>query len=833
MTQYGINVNLARVGWDVFSDSDTRSQDITTTTYNEMVTFITNIWYDRGVSNLAGALQRTQTAFENARYNAQKINIIIMGTNPYVDGTTTQEVCQYALDIKKLGVRVVFVGIGNTWQQERIDCLVGDISTDVIAIENYDSLHPYLSNMYDVLCPTDKKIKITEVKPVSTTNARYIEFYNMGMQIESSDTLELSGLVDGEISGVTIPQGKYFVVYDSDNGIVTCSDCGSEQCTVNTDTNLCDEAIYIGLDTFDDDMDMEDWDFEISDGNSNIFDSVQYNQNNYWPKVQDDYSYSLDYIGYNNQYGANYARSCNNEGTPGAPTRTCTGIELQCQVSEDCQYSGDTTALCSGSDNTCICTANSGFYPKQGSCYPIPEPSNCVANIIKNGTQPLYTRFTFTGANIESINEQYSIRYYQLCYPNTNGENCMTTVTDYSRIKRQSDLIYIPNQGQTLAGYAFTRITQNGGTWDSIGWQTNCTIITPSPTLSPSPSPTNAPTTSPTNAPTNSPTWQSPKIFLSGDFCDRDRCGCNKHGYDCCILTDLGANCTHQQREYTVGDVDRIFHSVKVVPEGFPYATLIHWRVNFNGTVRQIIPTHNIMIDNITDDNPLKITVQPRNGSVWINGSTSINVPLVLNESEIICPNNNTDCKRDLFGLTAIFKFELYNCSTMNIENFETDCDIIYPSILSMIISRSDTGGGSGTGGEEGIDTWIWIVLIVLGVFLILLSWLLYKYWYKGRKQSEDYAVIKDDIEFQKKHNDEDIETQLENADTNFNPLATGMPGVDKTHDPLSIERQKRADSQQNDMVEPDAVKTVFKEEMGPIAGKQTSVGMKEPLLRG
>lgn len=81
----------------------------------------------------------------------------------------------------------------------------------------------------------------------------------MGLPIQSTDTLNFNGLVTGSITGYTIPQGKYVVIYNADDGTLTCSTCSSSQCTVNSTTDLCQEAIYIPCTsssscTFDDDM---------------------------------------------------------------------------------------------------------------------------------------------------------------------------------------------------------------------------------------------------------------------------------------------------------------------------------------------------------------------------------------------------------------------------------------------------------------------------------------------------------------------------------------------------------------------------------------------------
>ena len=642
----------------------------------------------------------------------------------------------------------------------------------------------------------------------------------MGLSITSDDTLNLNGLITGSITGNNIDQGKYFVLYDQDEGTLNCTNCGqSAQCTLNSTTNLCNQAVYIpcGSNTncqFND-QDMTNWNIDISDS-SNILDSVIYSTNEWWPIAQSDYSYALEYLGYNNKYGANYVRSCLMSGSPGSPS--ILNCNPPCSNNADCQYSGANLASCNSDTFECDCSASIGYYPKRGSCYPIPEPSNCVADKIKNGSLN-YFRFSFMGAPFDT-NEFYSLRYYQ------TPLRQLVTVTDQSRIRTENDVYYEPDEGyNNISGYVYTELRlPNQNPFISRAWQTNCTIFTQEPTASPTPSPTQAPTRAPTQNPTQAPTWSTPKVYLFGDFCDKDRCSCNGKGFDCCNATDINSNCTDKQSSLTAGFDINVFNSMKIFPEIYPYPTLINWRINYNGTIY----TSNNMdfnIDKNTSNNPLGISVYPMNGSIWINGTTSINIPLTLNQS-IVCPNNTQECKNKLIGLSAVFIFEAYECISF-IGGISGECNVIYPSSLNMLIDRSDTGGGSGGGGgQNNIPTWLWIVLIACAIFLLLLSWLLYRYWYKGRKQSEMYHKITDDIEIQREINDQDFETKLQNKDTEFNPLATGMPTKDREHDPLTAERQIRAQSQQNDMVEPNAVKNVFREEMGQKAGN-----MNAPLL--
>ncbi len=104
ITGYGINTALpVRVGWDIFS-STSKLQNIDITTRNQMSDYIDAIYYDGGVADLSVALQDTLQTFASSPYTSQKINIIIMGTNPYRQGTTSAEVCQYASRIKQMGM---------------------------------------------------------------------------------------------------------------------------------------------------------------------------------------------------------------------------------------------------------------------------------------------------------------------------------------------------------------------------------------------------------------------------------------------------------------------------------------------------------------------------------------------------------------------------------------------------------------------------------------------------------------------------------------------------------------------------------------------------------
>lgn len=107
MVNGGMNINIARVGWSVFS-STSDFVNISDTTWNDMNTFIDRVWYDGGIANLPLSLQDALNTFKSSPYKSQKLNIIIMGSNPYTQGTTNTEVCQYASTLKQLGMIIIY-----------------------------------------------------------------------------------------------------------------------------------------------------------------------------------------------------------------------------------------------------------------------------------------------------------------------------------------------------------------------------------------------------------------------------------------------------------------------------------------------------------------------------------------------------------------------------------------------------------------------------------------------------------------------------------------------------------------------------------------------------
>ena len=705
------------------------------------------------------------------------------------------------------GIRNIFIGIGNQWNEARIDCLVEDASTDIIHVDNWSAaaLNDSLPNIYAFLCDIEPNMKITEIK---TSETRFVEFINLGIAIQKTDSFTLHGLVTGQMQNLSIPQGFYVVLYTGNDESLSCSDCDAVliECGSNKDCQWNSGS-----------MNHKNFTFEIKDSTATIvYDEVSYAEDNYWPGISETHSYSLEYVGYNNHFGANYVSSCNASGTPGADTRECTESELKCTLDTDCSLSGDTSAYCNAAGGG-VCVCGTGFYQKDNSCHSIPTPSDCVANLVKNGTER-YTRFEWTAAEIDSSDIEYGVRYFRTGFK----DNQMVTVLDVSRIRNEDDLY----DGVTdIAGYAFTRITdKNSNEYDSAPWSVNCSVVSQSPTSAPTTSPSGAPSSAPTESPTSAPTWSIPKVFLNGEFCDQDRCSCFEQDFDCCLdanQNQSSADCTQQQLNYIVGN--DVFHSIKIFPEAFPYAAQIQWRVTFNGTIGGTLTNPN----NNSLWNPLGISVFPMNGSAEIDGSTNVNVELRLNQSnltDILCTDNGSKCisEYQLKGLQAVFVFEVLDCTAMNGENGLDTCDVVYPYELVMYVERSDIGTlDGGGGGEDKVPNWVWIVLAAGLVFLALLSWLMYRYWWKGKKQDSDYQILTDDVEFQKVQNEKDFETDLNaNRDVAFNPLATGMPGVDKVNDPLSAELEKRDLMQQSEMVEQDAVKQVFKEDMGQVAGK-------------
>eukprot|EP00484_Ammonia_sp_Unknown_P004174 CAMPEP_0197074786 /NCGR_PEP_ID=MMETSP1384-20130603/211281_1 /TAXON_ID=29189 /ORGANISM="Ammonia sp." /LENGTH=708 /DNA_ID=CAMNT_0042513627 /DNA_START=50 /DNA_END=2177 /DNA_ORIENTATION=+ len=295
-------------------------------------------------------------------YNStrQQIMIIVTDGNPCVpaSGGCPQSVCQYAEQIKKAGVRVVIIGVGDAIDMAYMGCITQS-DEDFLPVFEFSSARFFSSSLTDsmsgILCPFSKQLKVTEVKAEKKDDAtwnnrwtRFVEVWNSGINFMLND-IAMAGLIEMTYAtgpAVEVAQGQYVVFYDASDAPTpsqpSCHLC-SDQCTLTSCTNaglstytgscFCENAIYVACSNEadgisacstnaastgavdacsicvfqDTGVSRTSWDITISDS-SMVIDSVVYDATT-WMETDDGYSYELIAKGFDNDVGDNWAQS--------------------------------------------------------------------------------------------------------------------------------------------------------------------------------------------------------------------------------------------------------------------------------------------------------------------------------------------------------------------------------------------------------------------------------------------------------------------------------------------------------------------------------------------
>ena len=158
-------------------------------------------------------------------------------------------------------IDTVVIGVGQSWNPAKIDCIVDDPDNDIIAVEGFDSdSFDAVRDLTDsFLCPEATSIALSEVKPVPGNEhpVPFIELYNTGQALNLSEVeITLQGVFEGRIdldkttfwnldNDSIWEADTYLVLFDNNDDVIVDPECVECLCNL-TETNLCYDAIYIG-----------------------------------------------------------------------------------------------------------------------------------------------------------------------------------------------------------------------------------------------------------------------------------------------------------------------------------------------------------------------------------------------------------------------------------------------------------------------------------------------------------------------------------------------------------------------------------------------------------
>eukprot|EP00484_Ammonia_sp_Unknown_P027332 CAMPEP_0197026010 /NCGR_PEP_ID=MMETSP1384-20130603/6198_1 /TAXON_ID=29189 /ORGANISM="Ammonia sp." /LENGTH=950 /DNA_ID=CAMNT_0042454611 /DNA_START=158 /DNA_END=3010 /DNA_ORIENTATION=+ len=202
-------------------------------------------------------------------------------------------------------------------------------------------------------------------------------------------------------------------------------------------------------------------------------------------------------------------------------------------------------------------------------------------------------------------------------------------------------------------------------------------------------------------------------------------------------------------------------------------------------------------------------------------GSFDINVT-----SATLKCNEGDDCLQfeECVDHALGFVVVVTGCSTAS----PFSCAPMYPHTMWLAVKRStqlcQVEFGIG-GGEQELPWWWWIILICLLVFLCCLAWLVYRFWWSQKKTAEELGTAEDELDQQHADNEAGFGKDLDVGDVAFNPMATGVPGMNRPADAFGNELHQRELEQQNDMVDVQAEVFHVREEYGQVATDQQRRG--------
>lgn len=270
--------------------------------------------------------------------------------------------------------------------------------------------------------------------------------------------------------------------------------------------------------------------------------------------------------------------------------------------------------------------------------------------------------------------------------------------------------------------------------------------------------------------------------------------------------------------------------TLEMYPEGFDLETTVAYSITGYGVVNSSELESLSWFDGNTTkngSNELNMYLYPPgmgstySGSVVVaEGETQSEIPLNVTSESITC-DADEECVtyEECTGNSLVFAVELTSCNTS--DSGYGSCSPLYPYVVWVAVTRSTDlcaiiyGLGNS---EDDLPPWFWWVLIALLVFMLIMAYLIYRFWWKQKKTATELGDAEDELDQQKADNEAGFGKDLDVGDVAFNPMATGVPGMERPADVFGNELQQRQMQAHNDMVDVQAEVFQVRQDYGQVA---------------
>jgi len=477
--QYGSPRGTTRYGIITYNSSATTVLSLNSGVGpNNAPTHVNSMLQGSGTTaNLGAAISAAITQFSTySSSSKKKVLIVIAG------GSVSGSPCQY--NPRDYDIFSYVIALGTGWYRKNVKCIAmsdNNYQGYISSISSTSSLSSIYQTIELYTCPHQPDIRITEVQPLNTSGSRYVELYNFGQSFTGLN-LSFSGLFKGYASSLSVSQGEYIVLFDSDDSSYpNCSSCTCSKLAGNTYSYWCSSAVYVGcglltgksFETIKSTCSAQKtystatgWQIQVTYSGTKL-DNATYNSDSHWPAITSYYAYEKRQRLYNSNFGSSWAQSCYKWGTPGQ------------SVLSTCSYTCSSTMCSLNGANSCsgsVCACGTGYYSYNFTCNPFPAPTNCTGTVVGSSQD----QYEFDIARWDGVH------FYSAYYCSSGNTSC----TGYNRQTTYGPPVTITGEKNSLVTSAIS--TQFGTSTVDYSSSVSCSLTTYSPTKSPTPSPTHS-----------------------------------------------------------------------------------------------------------------------------------------------------------------------------------------------------------------------------------------------------------------------------------------------------------------------------------------------------
>jgi len=176
--QYGSPKGTVRIGLITYNSTSATILSLNSGISADLaINYVNNMKKgDGSTANLGSAMSAAMTEFSTyGSISKKKVLIIIAG------GEVSGSPCQY--NPRDYDIFTYVIALGTNWVRKDLKCLAmsdNSYSGYISSISSTSSLSSIYQTVELLTCPHQPDIRITEVQPLNTSNARYVEFMNFG-----------------------------------------------------------------------------------------------------------------------------------------------------------------------------------------------------------------------------------------------------------------------------------------------------------------------------------------------------------------------------------------------------------------------------------------------------------------------------------------------------------------------------------------------------------------------------------------------------------------------------------------------------------------------------